>query len=292
VFALAEPGVVGPLQSNLGPALFRMNGILARQETTLAQAHDELAAELQTTAAKKAIAEKVEAVDDLLAGGATLEDVAKDQALKLATLDYAKGADDNDPIAADPAFAAAADALAEGDFPEVIPLADGGLAALRFDATVPPTPVPLDKVRDKVAAAWAADALATALKARAEAALQAVTGGASIGSQGIVDVVASVTRDATPETMPADVVKAAFAMQKGERRIIDLPGYVALLQLDSITPAETSGDAAKAARDRLAAQAQQSIAQDAYGLFTSAMTAQGGLTLDQTVINAVQAQMN
>lgn len=292
VFALQGPGVTGPLPSDLGPALYRMNGILARQETSLAGAHDKLAAELRNTAARKAVADKVEAVNDLLAGGASLEDVARDQAMKLASLDYAKGADDNAAIAADPTFAAAADKLALGDFPEVVMLADGGITALRLDATVPPTPIPFAKVQDKLAAAFQADALTTALKARAAAAQQAVEAGATIGAQGVVDVVHAVTRDAAPDTIPADVVKAAFTLKPGEHRIIELPGYVALLQLDSITAAETQGDAAKTARDKLTAQAQQSIAQDAYGLFTAAMTAQGGLTIDQTAVNSVQAQMN
>ena len=34
VFALASPGIVGPFMSDLGPALFRMNAVLAAQNTT------------------------------------------------------------------------------------------------------------------------------------------------------------------------------------------------------------------------------------------------------------------
>ncbi len=292
VFALKDPGVIGPLASDLGPALYRMNGILARQETTLAQAHDKIAADLQKTAAAKAIADKVQAVDDLLAGGATLEELAKDQSMKLATIDYAKGADDNDPVTSDPAFATAADKLASGDFPEILTLADGGIAAMRLDSIVPPTPVPLDKVHDKLAAAWKAFTLAAALKAQGEAAQTAITAGASIGSQGVVDVVRAVSRDTKPDAIPPEAIKAAFEMQPGELRLVALPDYVALVQLDSITPADTTSDAAIAARDKLALQARQSIAQDAYGLFTTAMTAQGGLKIDQTAINSVLSQMN
>ncbi|MEO6298481.1 MAG: peptidyl-prolyl cis-trans isomerase [Paracoccaceae bacterium] len=292
VFALTAPGIVGPLPSDLGPALFRMNGILASSETKLADVHDKLALEVQTTAAQKAISDKVEAADDLLAGGATLEDLAKDQSMKLATFDYAKDADDNDPIAADPAFTAAADKLAQGDFPELITLGDGGVVAMRMDATVPPTPIPLDKAHAKLVAAWRADALAAALKAQGEAAQTAIAAGATLGAQGVVDIFRAVTRDATPEDIPADAVKAVFDMKPGELRLVDLPGYTALVHLDAITPADTTSDAAKAARDKLAKQVQQTIAQDAYGLYTDAMTAQGGLTIDQSVIDSVQSRMN
>jgi len=104
VFALEGPGVVGPMQSDLGPALFRMNAVLPAQETPFDEARTALASEMQTDAARRAIADKVEAVDDLLAGGASLEDVAKEQGLILATTDYAEGADDNAEIAGYPAF--------------------------------------------------------------------------------------------------------------------------------------------------------------------------------------------
>ncbi|MEI6099305.1 MAG: SurA N-terminal domain-containing protein, partial [Alphaproteobacteria bacterium] len=158
VFALTAPGVVGPLNSNLGPALFRMNAILPAQDTKLADVQTQLQTELQTKAAVKAIADQTSAIEDALAGGATLEDLVKEHAMTLITIDYAAGADDNDPVAADRAFANAADKLATGDYPEAISLTDGGLVALRLDATVPPTPVPLDKIRDKVATAHHTDA--------------------------------------------------------------------------------------------------------------------------------------
>ena len=133
VFALKDPGVVGPFPSSIGPALFRMNAVLAAQETTFEQAKPDLALEQQLESARKAISGKVEAVDDALAGGATLADVAKEQGLTLATTDYAPGADDNDPITAYKGFRDTAATMAEGDFPEAIVLDDGGLVAMELD---------------------------------------------------------------------------------------------------------------------------------------------------------------
>ena len=292
VFALTGPGVVGPLQSDLGPALYRMNAILAAQETTLADVHDVLTLELQTTAAVKAVADQAAAIDDALAGGATLEDLVRDHGMVLATTDYIAGAADNDAIAADRTFAAAADKLATGDFPEALQLADGGLVAMRLDQMVPPAPVALAKIHDKVAAAWSAAELAAALTARANAADAAVKSGASLLAQGPVTMIAATTRDATPEFTTAEVIKAAFEMAPGEVRLIDTPDFTGLIRLDSVTPVDLTAEATKAARDAMAAQVQQSLAQDAYDLFTTAMTAQGGLKIDQAVITSVQAQMN
>ena len=292
VFAMTEPGITGPLPSDLGPALFRMNGILAAQITTLEQASPKILADLQLKAAQKAVNDKAQAVDDTLAGGGKLEDIAKTEAMTLTSFDYAPGADDNDPIATDANFIKVAGKARPGDYPESFGLKDGALAALRVDATVPPTPVPLDKAHDKVLAAFHTDALHKALAAQADAAKTAVSGGASLSAQGIVDVVHTTTRAQKLDNIPANVVKAAFTMKPGDLQVINLPGYVALLRLDSITAAATTGDAALKAMADLSTQAGQSIAQDAYALFSTAMVTQGGLTVDQTAINSVQAQMN
>ena len=290
VFALEGPAVVGPFQSDLGPALFRMNAVLSAQETTFDEARDTLASEMQTDAARRTIADKVEAVDDLLAGGASIEDVAKEQGLTLATTDYAEGADDNAEIAGYPAFREAAAKIGEGDFPEAILLDDGGLVVLRLDEIVPPTPQPLEAVRDKVTEAWHADALAKALADYATSAKAAVEGGASLGAYGIVEVTSTIDRQGFVEGAPETLLAAVFEMAAGDLRVIEAPGFTALVQLDSIAPAVTEGEDALALRDSIKVQAAQAIAQDAFSLYTQALTTEAGITLDQAAINAVHAQ--
>jgi peptidyl-prolyl cis-trans isomerase D len=292
VFALTAPGVVGPLPSDLGPALFRVNAILPAQVTTFAAAHDKLMGELQLKAAAKAIATRTEAVNDLLAGGATIAEVAKDQTMKTASTDYAKGADDNDPVTQDPQFVKAVDAMQPGDFAQAVALTDGGLIVLQVTEAVPPTPVPFDKAQAKVKTALHADALTKALGALADADLTAVKGGAKLETLGITDRVASTTRGAPPDGISADILAAAFTMKKDEVQKVEKAGTYALVRLDIITPAEPKGDKAKAALDSLSAQVGQSIAQDAYDLFANAMTTSGGLRMDQAAMAAVQARMN
>lgn len=290
VFALTGPGIVGPLPSDLGPALFRMNAVLAAQETTFEQARATLSPEMQQDSARRAIADKVEAIDDLLAGGATLEDLAKEQGLTLATTDYAVGAEDNAPIAGYPAFRDAAAKLAVGDFAEVIMLDDGGLVSMRLDEVVPPTPLPFADVKDKITAAWRADAVAKALGAHAITVKSAIEGGASLGAFGIVDRTAAIDRQGFVEGAPETLMPTVFEMATGEVRVIESAGYTAIVQLDSITPAATDSEDTTALRDAIKVQAGQAIASDAFTLYTNALTAQAGIALDQAAINAVHAQ--
>lgn len=292
VFALTEPSVVGPFDSDLGPALFRMNAILAAQNTTLDQARPTLLAELQLDAARRDISNRVEAIDDLLAGGASLEDLARDEGMTLATTDYVAGDPRNDPIAGYRAFAAVADVVAEGDFPEAVLLDDGGLVALRLDEVVPPTPVPLDQVRDQVSTAWTARALTAALSERAVAIKTAVEAGATLESQGTVRQSTGIDRQGSVEGAPADVIAAVFDMAPGGLRVIETDGYTALLRLDAVTPAPVEGEDATAMREAIRVQTEQGLAQDAFTLFTNALANEAGITLDQAAISAVNTQIN
>ncbi len=292
IFALAEPGVVGPLMSDLGPALFRMNAILAPQETTFDQVKDELATEARADAARKEVEGKVEAVDDALAGGATLDDLAKEQGMRPGQFDYAPGAEDNDPIAASPAFRAAADAAQEGDFPEAVTLEDGGLAVIEVKGAVPEAPVPFDTARPKVEAAWKADALAKALDARAIEVKAAVEGGQPLRSFGIVDVTAQLPREGNIEGAPADLMADIFRMAEGDVRVISTPGYTAVVRVDAAIPAVADGPDATALRQAIDAQIEQGLSEDALALWSLWLSQEQRVTIDQPAIESILTQIN
>ena len=291
VFALTEPGIAGPAQSDVGPALFRMNAILAAQETTFDEAKETLSAEMRTDAARRAISARIEEIDDLLASGAELEEVAQEAKMDIATIDYIP-TETPEGIAAYPDFREAAEALQEGDFPEAILLDDGALVALRLDEVVPPTPIPLDEVRDDVTAAWKAEAEAKALAARAEEVKAEVEGGKSLAAFGIVTKNPAIIRDGFVEGAPQTLLPTLFAMTEGEIRLVQGDGFTGLLRLDTILPAETAGEDAEALHDSIAIRIQQTLAQDAFALFTNALSAEAGIQIDQTAVNAVHAQMN
>jgi peptidyl-prolyl cis-trans isomerase D len=289
VFAATEGAVVGPLPSNLGPAIFRVATILAAEETTFDEVRADLTAELQLDAARLAVDGRIEAIDDLLAGGATLEDLAKEEGLALATIDYVQGQVGASVIEGYAGFRDAADAVAEGDFSEAIPLEDGGLFALRLDEIVPEAPIPFAEARDTVAAAWREEALAKALSARAAEIQFAVAAGAALGAYGIVETTAKADRQATVTGAPASLTEDLFAMAEGEARVVEGAGFVAVVKLDRVLPAPTEGEEAIAGRAALAASFSQSIAADALTDFTSAITESAQVSLDQTAVDAVNA---
>ena len=291
VFATAEGAVAGPVESDLGPALFRVNGVLAAEETTFDAARETLAADEQMEAARKVIGDRVEEIDDLLAGGATLEDLSKEAGLALAVVDYVPGQTGDSAIEGYQAFRTAADAVLQDDFPEAIVLDDGGVVALRLDEIVPAAPIPFDEAKEKVSEDWRKEAVAKALSARATEIKTALEGGAKIGTFGIVDVTSETARAGFIADVPETLLPEVFKMAEGAVQVIEADGFTAVVQLDKIMPAAAEGEDAMALKASLEAQATQAISQDAFAAYTAALTAQAGITLDQAAINAVHTSL-
>lgn len=289
VFAAAVGAVVGPLDSPLGPALFRVNGVLAAQETTFDEVRDQLFAEIALEAARRAVAQRVEEVEDLLAGGASLEELAE-------KIGMTQGSVDLDPamregLAAYPAFRDKALELAPGDFPERIELDDGGMAILELKEIVPPALRPYDEVAEAVRAAVLAEARRAGLVSRRDAILSEVQLGAPLAAFGIVTINPGITRDGFVEGAPADLLSRLFAMETGAAAAVDAGDFVAVLVLDAIIPADPASPEAAAIRAALADRAGQEMAQDAFALVARHLQDRTEIRLNQTAIDAINAQM-
>jgi peptidyl-prolyl cis-trans isomerase D len=166
IFADTESEILGPLPSPLGPALYRVNAVLEATETSFEEAREELREELADEAARRTIADMREEIDDLLASGATLEELADTTEMEIGQIDFTAASEED--IAAYDAFRAAAASVSDRDFPEVLDLSDGGIFALRLDEIVPPFVPPLAEIEDEVAQAWRFTAVRTAVAARAD----------------------------------------------------------------------------------------------------------------------------
>jgi len=289
VFAAEVGAVVGPLESALGPALFRVNGVLGAQETTFDEVRPQLFAELALDAARRAIAARVEEVEDLLAGGATLEELA-------AKMGMTPGAVDLDPgmregLAAYPAFRDKAAELAPGDFPERIELDDGGMVVLELVEIVPPALRPFDAVADAVRAAVRAEGRRGALIARRDAILAEVRAGAPLGAFGVVTVNPGITRDGFVEGAPPDLIAQIFALDRGAATGVDAGDFVAVLVPGARIPADPDTAEAAAIRTALSDRAGHEMAQDAFALVARHLQNRTEIRFNQTAIEAINAQL-
>ena len=292
VFALSEPGVTGVSQSSLGPAIFRVNAVLPAQETAFEAARAELEADQRAIAARKEIDAKVNTVEDSLAGGATIEDLAREQGMRNGRFDYAAGADDNDPISASATFQSAIAAAHEGDFPEALRLEDGSLVAFEVRGSVAASPRPFDSVSEKVATAWHAEALSKALRAHAETIEAAVAAGTPLESFGAVQVIHDLAREGTIDGAPNMAMRDLFKMAEGEVKLVQDADYSVILRVDRIIAAPNTGTEAEDLKAQIENQIEQTLADDAVSLWTNALSQDAGISIDQARIDAINAQMN
>jgi len=296
IFSREEPGVVGPLPSPFGPALYQVNAILDAREVPLAEVRDDLAAELARARAQRTLDDLATEFDDRLAAGATLEDLAEETEMRLGTVDYFPGIDTDEggPIVGYPGFRAAAEAVSAEDFPRIETLEDGSLFALRLDETVPARQQPLEAVRTEVAEDWRAAETVRRLRERAEAALADLSGGRELGAGETAEdvrVAEGVTRDARLEDVPRALVTRAFAMETGERAIVEGSDAVYLMELRDVAPPDPEEQNVAALRQAVAAQAAQGLASDILQYYGQALIAQAGVRFDQAALNAVHSQV-
>ena len=289
VFSDTESEIIGPVQSVLGPALFRVNAVLDASEVPFEEAEEELRAELAAEAARRVIDDLRDPLDDLLAEGATLEELAADTELRLGTIDVTPASEDG--IAAYDAFREAARLAEEGDFPELLDLSDGGLFALRLDEVVPPTLPPLDEVREAVADSWRASVLREQLAARGEALVGELATGAALEDLGRVTTEATVRRqDFIPDAPPTLVAQVFRLAQPGDVVLVPGGDRALIARLDAINPAARDDPTTQILTQIIGQTVAQSMAQDIFEAYGQAMQAEVGIRLDQSMINAVHTQ--
>ncbi|MEL7166165.1 MAG: SurA N-terminal domain-containing protein [Pseudomonadota bacterium] len=287
VFAAEVGDIVGPLPTDLGSALFRVNGVLAAQTTSFEDAREELLDDLARDAARRQVDAQAESFEDMLAGGATLEDLANETDMQIGTIDW--WPTNGEGIAAYSDFREAAAALTAEDFPTILSLSDGGIFAMRLDETLPRRPIPFDEALESVTARYEAAETEKRLTAQAEAALPALREGQSFEAQEFesqTDV--GLTRtDFVPGT-PPEFMTTLFEMESGEVRVLSAFGALAILRLDAVQDAAEDAEL-QAQAAQLTEQAGQALAADMFEVFSTDVLLRAGPQINQQIVDAVLA---
>lgn len=290
VFA-AQPGdVVGPFDSSIGPALFRMNAVLAAETTTFEEAAPDLRDELAADRARRVISDKIDGINDLLAGGAKIEDLVKQTDMQQGSIAWTDKT--NDGIAAYDQFRTTAAAASVGDFPKLVTLDDGGIFALRVDSVTPPTLKPFADVRSDVVAGWEKQATQEAVMAEATRRAQDITAETDFATLGLVpenpgDLTRRSFVEGTPQTFLADV----FKMAPGDVKVIDGGTDAIIVRLDTVHAPDLTSTAVQADISQITQQGTNGVTQDIFEVFAASLQAQTKVSIDEATVNAVNAQM-
>ncbi|RJE81738.1 peptidylprolyl isomerase [Paracoccus sp. JM45] len=309
VFAAQQPGVVGPVQTDLGPALFSVNAILDPVDISFEDARDDLRGEAALSGAARQIRSRTSDFEDLLAGGATLEELADDTEMQLGQVDWTvEGDPESGSITGYEAFRERAIDISTSDFPQLFELADGGVFAMRLDEIVPPTLITFEDVRDDVLADWKEAELQRRLLDRAsEARLKAVAKTApGVDAEPQVDAAAE-DQPATPvewnietgmsrsdymQDLPQQLLAQAFTMaEPGDVGVVDAGDRVFVLRLDQIEDADLSSDEAVQILDGVKSRLNQSLQGDIFEYYARHVQRNSKVQINQQAINAINAQV-
>jgi peptidyl-prolyl cis-trans isomerase D len=253
VFAAPAGSVVGPVQSDFGWVVVKVDSIKAGGGKTLTQARAEIATKLTADKRKAAIEDLVAKVQDAIDGGSNFTEAVNAAKLPVMTtpLIAANGTSRADasykiPPELAPALKSGFD-LAQNDPPDVVTLpGDAGIAVVAPAQIVPAAPAPLASIREQVTTDWINDqanqrarAAATQIAAKAAGNVSLADAAKSLGvalpaPQPVAArriQVASARGDVPPP------LKLLFTIGAGKSQVAPNPqGGFFVVKVDKITP--------------------------------------------------------
>ena len=290
LFNASEVGIYGPIDTNLGPALFQINAIIDPQNTSFEDAAEELTAEYVSIESRKLINEMITDIDDLLAQGLTLEEIAKETAMELEKISYDNTTETG--IAAYDGFRDEALKVKIGGFPELRELSDGGVFALRLDDLIEPALRPFESVKDQVATDWSASEDKKSLLKLADTLIIKLDNGETFESLNLnAESVSSITRNKYIDGIPAQLLEELFSNKTGKTSKIDNGDTVLLARLNDISEFNSETDESKELLSQVGIQLSNQVTGDLLRLFASALKDRDGVILNQNAVNQINTQI-
>lgn len=294
-FGLALNTPSEPVKSAFGTVLLRVVEIQAAHTKTMVEVAPDIRKTLAAKAAERSVMEVHDEIEDALAGGATLQEVATRFKLKLTHAEVDAEGNGTDGVAVadlpdETDLLKAAFAADEGSENEPL-TADRGFIWYNVIKVTPGRERTLDEVKDKAVTAWTDAEAQVRLTAKADEMVKALKSGTSIDDLAKANTVevataSGVTRQAGDAGLGASGVDAAFAGPKGHVAAINGPdGTRVVLEVSEVTNPpmpEGAGDAVDIA-DRMA----NAVGQGLFAQYLGAAQAEFGTTVNQSLLNAV-----
>ncbi|VVT23316.1 Peptidylprolyl isomerase [Sphingomonas aurantiaca] len=307
VFAAASGAVIGPVRTQLGWTVAKVDKIENVAGRSLDQVRGEIAAALGIQKAAAALSDIHDKIDDSLSKNATFDEVIADQKLKPVTTPalIASGINPDDATSKpDPAIAplvAAAFQAADGDGPQLVQLGtDGGFAVVALGRVVRATPRPLAQVRAAVLQDVTAERSRQAARKVAADVLARINKGMTIQqslAQTKLPIPAARPLTASRAQIAADprgappALALMFSMAPNTAKTLAAPddsGWF-IIKLDSIASGNAAGNdaAIKAARANIG----RSVGREYVEQFAKAVRVDVGVKTNPTALARTRAEL-
>ncbi len=250
---LAEGEVSEPQESPFGWHIFRVTAIVPESVTPFDEARTRIEEELKAEQTGDVLWRLSRALEDELAGGATLEEAGAALAVpirKTGLIDIGGAGVDGEPAENLPGgdFLDNAFLTVNGELSYVTQLPEGDYYLLRVDEVVPSALRPLEDVRDEVAALWKEERRREAARERALAIVARVENGEALSDVAAADgLVVNESKPFDRRGNGADspritplLASDIFKIRPGQAAMDEAPDGFTVAQLKSIEAADPS----------------------------------------------------
>jgi peptidyl-prolyl cis-trans isomerase D len=280
-FTTRVGSVSAPVKSPLGWHLLRVVREQKGHVSPLAEVASKLKTDIATREAQDSLYSLSNKLEDELAGGATLDEAGKRLGLPVTAIARvdAHGMDDNGQptaLADEPNLLRLVFQTQEGQESQVADIGGGAYGVVRVSQITAPQVRPLDDVRKDAIAAWQTDKRAKATRAKADAIIEKLNGGASLADVAKAEKLAVKTTPAfnrathdSESGLPLSLNARVFALKIGESAIGESNDGVVVARLKEIKAPDPVKD--PAARDQISEALSRSIGADLMDEFVAGL---------------------
>jgi peptidyl-prolyl cis-trans isomerase D len=306
-FAAASGAIVGPIQSDLGWHVVRIDSVRGEAGKTLAQARPEIVTKLSADKRKEALLDRVSKVEEAIESGSSIVDAAKANGLTLTEtpLITAAGIDRANPAyrfppAQAPGLKAGFDLAADDDpVVETLP-GDTGYLLVGLGRVVSAAPAPLAQIRDRVASDWIDKAASDRARTVAAGIAAKVGRGMALGEAGkqggpgVTPVQPFGARRLQLSQVPPEIaapMRILFSLTAGKSRMVADPkgaGYF-VVRAVTITPGNAATQPGIIAQ--VQGSFQQTAAEELALQFIAAVRKDVGIKRNEAAIAAARARL-
>jgi peptidyl-prolyl cis-trans isomerase D len=308
VFAAPSGAVVGPVQSDFGWVVVKVQSVRSQPGRTLDQARSEIAAKLTADKRKQSIEDMVDKVQTAIDDGSNFTEVSGASKLPVTTtpLITANGASRVDPsFHLSPDLAAAMKSgfeIAANDPPEIVALpGDKGYVVVSPGQVVAAAPAPLGNIRDQVATDWInqqasqrAKAAAQAMEAKANQGVPLAQALQQVGVPlpAVRPIAARRIQIANAQGEVPAPMRMLFTVGQGKTRMLPDPegrGYF-VVKVDKIVPGNALLQPGLIAQMRK--ELQQSVSEEIAQQFMAAMRAEVKVKRNESAIQTLKTRLS
>ncbi|GIL38508.1 peptidylprolyl isomerase [Roseiterribacter gracilis] len=300
VFDAAKNVVAGPVQSALGYHVFVVTDIAPGGEIPFDQAKAKLLDETKRERAADRLIEQSQKLDDRLAGGASLDEIANTVGatpVKVGPVDAQGRGADGKPVAnVAPDLLRTGFGLKQGETSNLVESGDARYIVVRADTVTPAVLKPLAEVKAEVVAAWKGEQRAEATRKKASALVEKANAGATLASLSKeagstlvttqpfdrAGLLANAAPTAAP-VVPREIVAKLFDSKAGVVTSADTADGVVIARLTGIVPADLAQAGPQLAQAKQ--EVERSIANDRAALFIKALRARYPVEIDRIALD-------